>query len=38
MVFYSKATFLLEEIEGGAKLTFTQIGLPDDAHNDVKQD
>ena len=34
---YSKATFELEAIEKGTRLTFTQSGVPDDKYEDIKQ-
>jgi activator of HSP90 ATPase len=34
---YSKATFLLEESQGGTKLTFTQTDVPEDKYEDVSQ-
>jgi activator of HSP90 ATPase len=34
---YSKATFLLEENQGGTKLTFTQSEVPEDKYEDVSQ-
>ena len=34
---YSKATFALEAVEKGARLTFTQSGVPDDKFEDIKQ-
>ena len=34
---YSKATFLLEESQGGTKLTFTQTEVPEDLYEDVAQ-
>ena len=34
---YSKATFLLEESQGGTKLTFTQTDVPEDLYEDVSQ-
>jgi activator of HSP90 ATPase len=34
---YSKATFLLEEIKDGTKLTFTQTDVPEDLYADVSQ-
>jgi len=34
---YSKATFLLEEIKGGTKLTFTQTDVPENLYQDVAQ-
>jgi len=34
---YSTATFLLEEIKGGAKLTFTQTDVPEDRYQDISQ-
>jgi activator of HSP90 ATPase len=34
---YSTATFSLETIEGGTRLTFTQKGVPDDQYEDIKQ-
>lgn len=33
---YSKATFALEEIPGGARLTFTQTGVPAEFYADIK--
>jgi activator of HSP90 ATPase len=34
---YSKATFLLEENKGAAKLTFTQTKVPEELYEDVAQ-
>jgi activator of HSP90 ATPase len=34
---YSTATFSLEKIEGGTRLTFTQKDVPDDQYEDIKQ-
>jgi activator of HSP90 ATPase len=34
---YSKATFTLETVAGGTRLTFTQSGVPDDKYEDIKQ-
>jgi activator of HSP90 ATPase len=34
---YSKATFLLEDSNGGTRLTFTQTDVPDDKYDDVSQ-
>ncbi len=34
---YSKTTFLLEENQGGTKLTFTQSEVPEDKYEDVSQ-
>ena len=34
---YSTATFVLEEVEKGTRLTFTQIDVPDDQYEDIKQ-
>jgi activator of HSP90 ATPase len=34
---YSKATFSLEPVEKGTRLTFTQSGVPDDKYEDIKQ-
>ena len=34
---YSKATFSLEEVPGGTRLTFTQTGVPEKFHEDIKQ-
>ena len=34
---YSTATFLLEEAEGGTRLTFTQTGVPEQHYDDIRQ-
>ena len=34
---YSRAAFSLQKIEGGTKLTFSQIGVPEEQYEDVKQ-
>ncbi len=34
---YSQATFSLEEIPGGTRLTFTQSGVPEEFYEDIKQ-
>jgi activator of HSP90 ATPase len=34
---YSTATFSLEPVPGGTRLTFTQSGVPDDKYEDIKQ-
>jgi activator of HSP90 ATPase len=34
---YSKATFALEEKEGGTRLVFTQSDVPDDKYEDINQ-
>ncbi len=34
---YSMATFALEPTEKGTRLTFTQIDVPDDKYEDIKQ-
>ena len=34
---FSEATFELEEVEGGTKLTFTQSGVPEDQYEDISQ-
>jgi activator of HSP90 ATPase len=34
---YSTATFSLEEVDGGTKLTLNQSGVPDEAYEDIKQ-
>jgi activator of HSP90 ATPase len=34
---YSKATFTLETVTKGTRLTFTQTGVPDDKYEDIKQ-
>jgi activator of HSP90 ATPase len=34
---YSKATFLLREISMGTRLTFTQIGVPAEFYDDIRQ-
>ena len=34
---YSTATFLLEEADGGTRLTFTQIGVPEQNYDDISQ-
>jgi len=34
---YSKATFSLKEISGGTRLTFTQIGVPEEFYDDIAQ-
>jgi activator of HSP90 ATPase len=34
---YSTVTFSLEPIEKGTRLTFTQIDVPDDKYEDIKQ-
>jgi activator of HSP90 ATPase len=34
---YSKATFLLEESQGGTKLTFTQSDVPEERYEDISQ-
>ena len=34
---YSKATFLLKEVQGGTRLTFTQTGVPEEHYEDISQ-
>jgi activator of HSP90 ATPase len=34
---YSKVTFLLKEIAGGTRLTFTQTGVPTEQYDDITQ-
>ncbi len=34
---YSKVTFLLKEVKGGTRLTFTQTGVPEEQHEDIAQ-
>ena len=34
---YSTATFLLEEAEGGTRLTFTQTGVPEQHYDGISQ-
>jgi activator of HSP90 ATPase len=34
---YSTATFLLEEAEGGTRLTFTQTEVPETSYDDINQ-
>ncbi len=34
---YSTVTFLLEEAEGGTRLTFTQTGVPAQSYDDINQ-
>ena len=34
---YSTVTFMLEETEGGTRLTFTQTGVPDQSYDDINQ-
>jgi activator of HSP90 ATPase len=34
---YSQATFLLEEIKDGTRLTFTQTGVPEEHYDDIAQ-
>lgn len=34
---YSTATFTLKEIEGGTRLTFTQIEVPEERYKDIAQ-
>ena len=34
---YSTATFLLEEAEGGTRLTFTQTDVPEQSYDDISQ-
>jgi activator of HSP90 ATPase len=34
---YSTATFALEAVEKGTRLTFTQIDVPEDKYEDIKQ-
>ena len=34
---YSTATFLLEEVDGGTRLTFTQTGVPEQNYDDINQ-
>jgi activator of HSP90 ATPase len=34
---YSTATFLLEEAEGGTRLTFTQTGVPEQHYDEISQ-
>jgi activator of HSP90 ATPase len=34
---YSRATFSLEEVDGGTRLTLNQTGVPDEAYEDIKQ-
>ena len=34
---YSQVTFLIEEVDGKTKLTFTQTGVPDEQYADISQ-
>lgn len=34
---YSKATFSLNEVKSGTRLTFTQTGVPEEIYEDIKQ-
>jgi len=34
---YSEVTFLLEEIKGATRLTFTQTGVPEEHYDDIAQ-
>ena len=34
---YSQVTFLLKEIKGGTRLTFTQTGVPEEYYEDISQ-
>jgi activator of HSP90 ATPase len=34
---YSRATFVLDEVEKGTRLTFTQIDVPEDQYEDIQQ-
>ncbi len=34
---YSKATFSIQEVEGGTRLTFTQTGVPEEQSKDIAQ-
>lgn len=34
---YSKVTFSLKEVESGTRLTFTQIGVPEEYYEDISQ-
>jgi activator of HSP90 ATPase len=34
---YSKCTFILIEVPGGTRLTFTQTGVPDEFYDDIRQ-
>ena len=34
---YSTATFLLEEVDGGTRLSFTQTGVPEQNYDDINQ-
>jgi activator of HSP90 ATPase len=34
---YSKATFALEAVKNGTRLTFTQSGVPDDKYEEIRQ-
>ena len=34
---YSEVTFLLDKVEGGTRLTFTQTGVPEEQYNDISQ-
>ena len=34
---YSTVTFLLEEEDGGTRLTFTQTGVPEQSYDDINQ-
>ena len=35
--YYSKDTFSLKEISSGTRLTFTQIGVPEESYDDISQ-
>ena len=35
--YYSKATFSLKEVPRGTRLTFTQTGVPEEFHNNIRQ-
>ncbi len=34
---YSRATFSMKEVPGGARLTFTQTGVPEEHYEDIRQ-
>ena len=34
---YSRVTFAIKEVKGGARLTFTQSGVPEEQYEDVSQ-
>jgi activator of HSP90 ATPase len=35
--YYSKATFSLQKISSGTRLTFTQTGVPEEFYDDIRQ-